>query len=69
MSHVSRSEIMRNQIGVLSPDGSQRVLIANKINAPQNNNTSLVLNRGVLCTAKLGFAHPKPEDADPPSSA
>jgi len=37
------SEIVRNEIWVLSPDGSQRILIANKMNAPLDNNTSLVL--------------------------
>jgi hypothetical protein len=36
------SEIVRNEIWVLSPDGSQRILIANKMNAPLDNNTSLV---------------------------
>jgi sugar lactone lactonase YvrE len=58
------SEILLNQIWVLSPDGSQRILIANKTNAPLDNNTSLVLKGDVLCTANLGFAHAKPEDAD-----
>jgi hypothetical protein len=32
-------------------DGSQRLLIANKVNAPLDNNTSLVLKGDVLCTA------------------
>ncbi len=58
------SEILLNQIWVLSPDGSQRILIANKENAPLDNNTSLVLKGDVLCTANLGFAHAKPEGAD-----
>lgn len=58
------SEILLNQIWVLSPDGSQRILIANKSNAPLDNNTSLVLRGDVLCTANLGFTHAKPEDAD-----
>jgi sugar lactone lactonase YvrE len=58
------SEILLNQIWVLSPDGSQRILIANKMNAPLDNNTSLVLKGDVLCTANLGFAHAKPEEAD-----
>jgi hypothetical protein len=35
----------------MSPDGSQRLLIANKVNAPLDNNTSLVLKGDVLCTA------------------
>jgi sugar lactone lactonase YvrE len=58
------SEILRNEIWVLSPDGSQRILIANKMNAPLDNNTSLVLKGDVLCTANLGWTHPKPEEAD-----
>lgn len=58
------SEILQNDIWVLSPDGSQRILIANKMNAPLDNNTSLVLKGDVLCTANLGFAHAKPEEAD-----
>jgi sugar lactone lactonase YvrE len=58
------SEIVRNEIWVLSPDGSQRILIANKMNAPLDNNTSLVLKGDVLCTANLGWAHPKPEETD-----
>lgn len=58
------SEILRNEIWVLAPDGSQRILIANKMNAPLDNNTSLVLRGDVLCTANLGFTHAKPEEAD-----
>jgi sugar lactone lactonase YvrE len=58
------SEILLNQIWVLSPDGSQRILIASKGNAPLDNNTSLVLKGDVLCTANLGFLHAKPEEAD-----
>jgi sugar lactone lactonase YvrE len=58
------SEILLIQIWVLSPDGSQRILIANKENAPLDNNTSLVLKRDFLCTANLGFTHAKPEQAD-----
>jgi hypothetical protein len=58
------SEILLNQIWVLSPDGSQRILIANKMNAPLDNNTSLILKGNVLCTANLGFTHAKPQDAD-----
>ena len=58
------SEILLNQIWVLSPDGSQRILIATKQNAPLDNNTSLVLKGDVLCRANLGFTHAKPEEAD-----
>ena len=58
------SEILRNEIWVVSPDGSQRILIANKMNAPLDNNTSLILKGDVLCTANLGFSHDKAEDAD-----
>jgi hypothetical protein len=58
------SEILLNQIWVLSPDGSQRILIATKMNAPLDNNTSLILRGDVLCTANLGFTHARPEEAD-----
>lgn len=58
------SEILQNQIWVLSPDGSQRILIATKQNAPLDDNTSLVLRGDVLCTANLGFSHARPEQAD-----
>ncbi|MGD0906116.1 MAG: SMP-30/gluconolactonase/LRE family protein [Candidatus Acidiferrales bacterium] len=58
------SEILRNEIWVISPDGSQRILIANKMNAPLDNNTSLVLKGDVLCTANLGFVHQRIEDSD-----
>ena len=58
------SELLRSEIWVLSPDGSKRVLIANKANAPLDNNTSLVLKGDVLCTAYLGFTHARPEEAD-----
>ncbi|MEK6320580.1 MAG: hypothetical protein AABN33_02730 [Acidobacteriota bacterium] len=58
------SEILRNEIWVLSPDGSQRMLVANKRTAPLDNNTSLIWHKGMLCTANLGFSHfPKVEDA------
>jgi hypothetical protein len=58
------SEILLNQIWVLSPDGSQRLLIAGKQNAPLDNNTSLALRGDVLCTSNLGFSHERPEEAD-----
>ena len=58
------SEILLNQIWVLSPDGSQCILIATKQNAPLDNNTSLVLKGDVLCTANLGLTHAKPGEAD-----
>jgi sugar lactone lactonase YvrE len=58
------SEILLNQIWILSPDGSQRLLIATKQNAPLDNNTSLVLRGDVLCTSNLGFSHERPEEAD-----
>lgn len=58
------SEILLNQIWVLSPDGSQRILIATRQNAPLDNNTSLTLHGDVLCTANLGFSHARPEEAD-----
>lgn len=58
------SEILQSDIWVISPDGSQRILIASKRNAPLDNNTSLVLKGDTLCTANLGFAHAKPAEAD-----
>lgn len=58
------SEILQSDIWVLSPDGSHRILIASKMNAPLDNNTSLILKGGVLCAANLGFAHAKPQEAD-----
>jgi sugar lactone lactonase YvrE len=58
------SEILQNDIWVLSPDGSQRILIANKANALLDNNTSLVLKGDVLCAANLGFSHAKREEAN-----
>jgi hypothetical protein len=58
------SEILLNQIWLLSPDGSLRLLIATKQDAPLDNNTSLVLRGDVLCTANLGYAHAKLEEAD-----
>jgi sugar lactone lactonase YvrE len=58
------SEILRSEIWVLSPDGAQRILIANKMTAPLDNNTTLVLKGDVLCTANMGFAHAKPQEAD-----
>jgi hypothetical protein len=60
------SEILRNEIWVLSPDGSQRIQIANLSNAPLDNNTSLVLKGDVLCTANEGYIHlihERPEEA------
>jgi sugar lactone lactonase YvrE len=57
------SEILRNEIWVLSPDGSQRLQIANLANAPLDNNTNLVLKWDVLCTSNHGFVE-GPEKAD-----
>jgi sugar lactone lactonase YvrE len=58
------SEILRSEIWVLSPDGSKRALVANKKMAPLDDNTSLVWYKGAICTANLGFTHPKREQAD-----
>lgn len=59
------SEILRNEIWALSPDGSQRRLIASKMNAPLDNNTALILKGDVLCTANEGFSHfSKSEEPD-----
>ncbi len=57
------SEILRSEIWVVSPDGSQRMLVANKRTAPLDNNTSLIWHKGMLCTANLGFSHTKVDDA------
>ncbi len=57
------SEILRNEIWVVSPDGSQPMLVADKRTAPLDNNTSLIWHKGMLCTANLGFAHQKVDDA------
>ena len=58
------SEIVRSEIWVYSPDGSQRILVANKANGPLDGNSSLVLKGDVLCTTNLGFPRPNPQDAD-----
>ncbi len=59
------SEILRNELWVLSPDGTSRRLVADKRTAPLDNNTSLVWHDGIVCTANLGFTHfPKVEEAD-----
>lgn len=58
------SEILRNEIWVLSPDGSRRSLVASKATAPLDNNTSLIWRDGTLCTANLGFTHASPKEAD-----
>jgi sugar lactone lactonase YvrE len=58
------SEMLRNEIWVLSPDGSQRIVIANPNNAPLDNNASLLLRGDVLCTANFGFVHEKAEEAN-----
>jgi sugar lactone lactonase YvrE len=58
------SELLRNELWVLSPDGSKRALVANKKMAPLDSNTSLAWYKGTICTANLGFTRPKPEEAD-----
>ena len=58
------SELLRNELWVLSPDGSKRALVANKKMAPLDSNTSLAWYKGAICTANLGFTHQKPEEAD-----
>jgi sugar lactone lactonase YvrE len=57
------SEMLRNEIWVLSPDGSQRIQIANPTNALLDNNSSLILKGDVLCAANFGFSHQKTEEA------
>ena len=58
------SEIYHNEIIGLSPDGQQRVIVANKDSAPLDGNASLVIHGGILYVANLGFAHPRWQDAD-----
>ena len=58
------SEIFRNEIIGLSPDGSRRVVVANKQSAPLDGNASLVVHAGTLYVANLGFAHSRWQDAD-----
>ncbi len=63
------SDIIRNEISVIAPIAHPfglppRMIIANKFNAPLDDNTSLVLRDGVLYTANLGFTRPKWQDAD-----
>lgn len=58
------SEIYRNEIIGVSPDGTRRVVVANKSLAPLDGNASLVVRDGVLYVANLGFAHPRWQDAD-----
>jgi sugar lactone lactonase YvrE len=55
------SEILRSEISVFSPDGTQRLVIATAATAPLVNPTSLVYRNGVLCAANMGWnAHPEP---------
>ena len=49
------SEILRNEISVFSPDGSQRIVIATAATAPLVNPTSLIYRRGMLCVANMGW--------------
>ncbi len=58
---IFTSEILRNEIWALSPDGSQRQLIANDRTAPLDGNAGLAVRDDVLCVANLGF--PKPDRA------
>jgi hypothetical protein len=49
------SEILRSDISVFSPDGSERIVVASRYTARLVNPTSLVCHAGVLCTANLGW--------------
>jgi sugar lactone lactonase YvrE len=62
--NIYLSEILRNEIVVIAPDGSQRRVIADAGNTPLDSNTSLIYKDGTLCTANLGFGHPDWRDAD-----
>jgi sugar lactone lactonase YvrE len=55
------SEILRSEISVFSPDGTQRIVIATPATAPLVNPTSLVYRHGILCAANMGWnANPEP---------
>ncbi len=58
------SEIFRNEIIGLSPDGSKRVVVASQHSAPLDGNASLVVHAGTLYVANLGFTHARWQDAD-----
>lgn len=58
------SEIYRNEIIGISPDGSRRVVVASKKSAPLDGNASLIIRNGVLYVANLGFGHARWQDAD-----
>ncbi len=58
------SEIFRNEIIGLSPDGGRRVVVANKQSAPLDGNASLVVHAGTLYVANPGFAHSRWQDED-----
>jgi sugar lactone lactonase YvrE len=49
------SEILRSEISVFSPDGTQRIVIGTAATAPLVNPTSLVYRNGVICAANLGW--------------
>ena len=55
LGNIYVSEILRNEISVFSPDGSQRIVIATAATAPLVNPTSLVYRRGMLCAANMGW--------------
>lgn len=50
------SEAESDEITVLSPDGKLRITIANRLNAPLHTNTSLLYDKGRLCTTNLGVS-------------
>jgi sugar lactone lactonase YvrE len=55
------SEILRSEISVLAPDGSQRMTIATRATAPLEGPTSLIYRNGALCVANMGWqAVPEP---------
>jgi sugar lactone lactonase YvrE len=49
------SEILRSEISVFSPDGTERIVIGTPGTAPLVNPTSLVYRHGVICAANLGW--------------
>lgn len=59
--NVFVSEILRDDIVMISPAGARRTLIGDRHRAPLNGPTSLVYSRGKLCVANMGWnAVPEP---------
>jgi sugar lactone lactonase YvrE len=55
VGNIYVSEILRSEISVFSPDGTERIVIATADTAPLVNPTSLIYRDGTLCAANLGW--------------